>query len=127
MIAQILHPGSLLLRSLLGLETGSANGLERNVRNDRPGILELDLVFHLVEGVFGYGNDNMLADFDSCLGRSSGVNAASRLAVQLPVAGQIAHYQERGSCNRFRLRFRFQDGAFVLRGSRRQRESRTQD
>ena len=94
MIAQILHPGSLFLRSLLGLETGSTHRFKFDGYDCLAARFDLAELLSLIGSVIGRGNHYVLAEFDPRSCRPSGIDMAFRLAVQLPVAGQVAHNQQ---------------------------------
>jgi len=80
----------LIFSLLLKLETGVAHWKKLDRDHRLPLIFSLDELLDLIDTIFCGSNHQMLAEFDIHLGRTPGVDAALWLAVQLPVAGQVA-------------------------------------
>jgi hypothetical protein len=64
---------------------------------------DLAELLSLIGSVIGRGNHYVLAEFDLGSCRPSGIEMAFRLAVQFPVASQVAHNQQ---CRGHRLGLR---------------------
>ena len=106
----LLFAGGSVARLLLGFEAGIADGLKLQAHDGLPGGLEGDLLLDFVETVRSSGVNEMLAKRNGDLLRSSSIDVAFGLAVELNAAGKIADNENRGDG----LGLRFEDWAGVF-------------
>src|ERR1039458_2665325 len=89
MIVQILHTGSLFLRSPLSLETSSTDRFKFDGYDCLAARFYLAELLGLIGSVFGRGNHYVLAEFNPSFCGTPSKDVAFRFVVQLPVAGKI--------------------------------------